>query len=359
MVRRRQPVCVRFIGIVFRLMKIHNPGDIDLSPTALRQLVEQASLNLDPREVLAQEAAHRSQAATQKQSLEQSLQSGAGRNAPAVIEQGVRSGGSREIASPESAAAWRERRSPDRAGEGRRSYEVDPDAGRKPAEANAASAAPTPEERERERSRLARRLKLIQQVIAECQALELLNVEALQMSGYPTPAQMLLAKRRSNLLWLGVLLCLGVFLTALMANLNPWVAGSLLGGAVLLTALQIGPVRSLLFSDMSYSGLQARRKSLESAALNHIRMLEGRNGLAYQCQMMSAEFEALRHRQFTRLVMLSRKGLLLKAMRHAGAIRLYLRYMMLSRAAYLSLKRDYVTINHRLRTEFGDVGDND
>ncbi|GAA3978606.1 hypothetical protein [Allohahella marinimesophila] len=341
-------------------MKIHNPGDIDLSPTALRQMVEQASLNLDPREVLAQEAARRSQVA-QQQSLEQSLQSGAGRNAPAVISRNEpmsRGGGSREMASPESAAAWRERRSADRAGEGRRSYEVDPTAGRQQADAPVVAAGPTAEEREHERSRLARRLKLIQQVISECQALELLNVDVLQMSGYPGAAQMLLAKRRSNLLWLGALLCLGVFLTALMANLNPWLAGSLLGGAVLLTALQIGPVRSLLFSDSSYSALQARRKSLEAAALNHIRMLEGRNGLAYQCQMMSAEFEALSHRQFGRLILLSRKGLLLKAMRHAGAIRLYLRYMMLSRAAYLSLKRDYVTINHRLRTEFGDLQDN-
>ena len=341
-------------------MKIHNPGDIDLSPSALRQMVEQATLNLDPREVIAQEAARRGQPTAQKQSLEQSLESGAGRNAPAVINgnsnsPALRNNESRELAAPESASAWRERRSSDRAGEGRRSYETDPDSDRSQSQADARPPGPTPEQRERDHSRLTRRMKLIQQVINECQALELLNVEVLQMNGYPNAAQMLLAKRRSNLMWLGVLLCLGVFLTALMANLNPWAAGSLLGGAVLLTALQIGPVRSLLFSDTNYAGLQARRKLLESAALNHIRMLEGRNGLAYQCQMMSAEFEALRHKQFTRLVLLSRKGVLLKAMRHAGAIRLYLRYMMIARAAYLALKRDYVTINHRLRTEYSDL----
>jgi hypothetical protein len=192
-------------------------------------------------------------------------------------------------------------------------------------------------------------------VIAGCQALELLDVDTLKMAGYPNAAAMLLAKRRHDLLWLGVLLCVGVFLVALLGQFNPWLTGTMLGAAVLLTALQLGPVRAIVFADPGYSALQARRKSLESAALNHIRVLEGRNGLVYQCQMMSAEYEALHHRQFERLIVLSRKGLLLKAMRHAGAIRLYLRYAMIARAGYLALKRDYVTINHRLRTEFGDI----
>lgn len=337
-------------------MKIHNPGNIDLEPHTLRQMVEKAALNLDPREVLAQESVRRDQKLADTRRIEQLLDSGAGRNAPAVIRPAGHSG--QNVDSPE---AWAERRSRERVAEagGRRAYER----GSEPEEEEAAAfdvnpareQRPSLEERAAEATKLRRRTRLIQQVIAACQALELLDVDTLKMEGYPTAAAMLLAKRRSDLLWLGVLLCAGVFLVALLGQFNPWLTGTMLGAAVLLTALQIGAVRAIVFSDPGYSALQARRKSLESAALNHIRVLEGRSGLVYQCQMMSAEYEALHHRQFQRLILLSRKGLLLKAMRHAGAIRLYLRYAMIARAGYLALKRDYVTINHRLRTEFSDL----
>lgn len=220
---------------------------------------------------------------------------------------------------------------------------------RKPAD----SAVRDPEALEREKTRLVNRRRMLAQVIQACEALEVVNPEVLAMSDYPTPERLLLARRWRDLWVVLALLSSGLALMGWLGMINAVTAGIAAGVLVFLLALLWRPVRGFLFrAEHSYPALISSRKSLEFKAMSHIKMLEGTTGLAWQCQAMRERHPVLGEKRFERMVLLSRQGQLLKAMRNVAAFRFYLQYLLEARKSFAEVKKEYLEVVSRLAKEF-------
>lgn len=204
------------------------------------------------------------------------------------------------------------------------------------------------------RSLLDQRVKLAR-VIQSCEPLEILNAELLGMPGYPTPEALVAARRRTDLWRLCGLLFAGLALLGVPGWLHPWVAGVSAGILVLLLAFALPSIRRVFLKGQpSHAELNALRKTMEFRAVAHIRMLEGSNGLAWQCQSLRDRRPVLAEKRYERLVQLSRQGMLIKALRNVAAFRLYLQYLLEARQAFGEVKTEFVEVSARLKREFGE-----
>jgi len=230
---------------------------------------------------------------------------------------------------------------------------------RQQADKSAATAEPTdPNATETSRREefevLRERLKQYVQIIRACEPLEVLNYDVLALKSYPDMVDVLGAKRRRALWFLAIMLMSGLFLIGFQGGLPAWIAGSSLGGALALLAFAIPQIRSLFLTLPSYRQLVQSKKEMEFRAMSHIRMLEGSNGLAYQCQMMLPYRKVLGDKRYHRIVVLSRQKAMIKAMRSAAAIRLYLMYMLEAQQAFKEVKDGYMKVSSKLKTDFAD-----
>ena len=91
---------------------------------------------------------------------------------------------------------------------------------------------------------------------------------------------------------------------------------------------------------------------MEFKALNHIKMLEGDRGLAWQCQRMRSYRPSLGDKRFERLVLLSQQRNLLKAMRTVAGIRMYLSYLLEAQQAFSLVKQDYMKTSTQLKRDY-------
>ncbi|RMF19083.1 MAG: hypothetical protein D6758_02870 [Gammaproteobacteria bacterium] len=180
-------------------------------------------------------------------------------------------------------------------------------------------------------------------------ALEAVNDDLLAMREYPDNANMLIAKRKRDLWLLTLLLGLAVFLIGWMGFAPAWVAGT--GFAVFVGAALtwVPPVRRLFSAAPTYEELRLLRKSLELRALGHLKALETREPLAWMCQALVPWNERLASPRYRRLVTLSRKRLLLRAVESAAAFRLYLEYMLEARKAMDRLEDALQALSEEIR----------
>ncbi len=192
------------------------------------------------------------------------------------------------------------------------------------------------------------------EIIRECEALEVLDFDLLALKSYPDGLSLSTAKRRRDLWLLCCLFCLALILLGWQGMIAPWIAGMSLGVLILLGTLMIRPIRKILFTAETVGDLKQTRKTMEFRALNHIKMLEGSNGLAYQCQMMLSFRPSLAERRFQRIVMLSQQSNLIKAIRSVAGIRLYLTYLVEAQQAYRLVKQEYMKTASLLKREFAD-----
>jgi hypothetical protein len=214
---------------------------------------------------------------------------------------------------------------------------------------------PTAEELEQTRLNLLTRRKALARIIQQCEALELVNPGYLAMSDYPSTERLLMARKWRDFWFVACLLCAGLAFMGWWGILNPWVSGIAAGGLVFCLTLIWRPVRQFFFrKDNSFPALMAYRKTLEFRAMNHIRMLEGTNGLAWQCQAMRDRRKTLAEKRYERMALLSRQGLLLKAMRNIAAFRFYLQYLVEARHSFVEVKKEYLEVSATLVKDFGE-----
>ncbi|WLQ16905.1 hypothetical protein O5O45_13375 [Hahella aquimaris] len=309
-------------------MKIHNPNEFDLDPKTLRSL---ARGDMDPVRRAVEE--HRSN------TLPAAKEPPPTAKTPAKTQVAPKSDprANKDLAKAKSNSA------------------VTPAQGAPKAEQKKAEAAESEEDRKRRyRETVAQRNQLTQ-ILRECEALEVMNYEVLAIKHYPQTIDVISARRRRDLWLLSCLLSFAVFLIGWQGGLNAWVAGIAFGFFVALSALAIPPLRRLVIKNAGYSELVRQRKELEFRAITHIRMLEGGNGLAYQCLMMSPYRKSLLDRRYRRLVTLSQQGQLIKAMRTVAAIRLYLQYLLEAQQAFEIAKNKYMEASAKIKTEFADL----
>ncbi|WP_431685911.1 hypothetical protein [Hahella sp. NBU794] len=317
----------RYYSIVFD-MKIHNPNDFDLDPKTLRSL---ARGDMDPVRRAVEE--HRSNTLPAAKESQPAAKSPA--KTPAAPPSDPRA--NKDIAKAKSNGV------------------APPAQGAKKAEQKKADAAESEEDRKRRyRETVAQRNQLTQ-ILRECEALEVMNYDVLAIKHYPQTIDLISARRRRDLWLLSCLLSFAVFLIGWQGGLNAWIAGIAFGFFVALSALAIPPLRRLFIKNAGYGELVRQRKELEFRAITHIRMLEGSNGLAYQCLMMSTYRKSLLDRRYRRLVTLSQQGQLIKAMRTVAAIRLYLQYLLEAQQAFEITKNKYMEASAKIKTEFADL----
>ena len=201
---------------------------------------------------------------------------------------------------------------------------------------------------------LKKKLRRAADIIRHCEALELLNDQALQLPDYPQPHELMLARWRRDLWLLSCLVALAVSVMGLLDWVNPWIAGVAAGLLVLLLAAGIPAVaRFCLPQWAGYAELRDRQRQLEYAAIAHVRMLEGAHGLAWHCQMMLDYDQRLGQRRYARMVELSKRRMLIRALRGVGAFRLYLQYLRLAQSAFVRVKQEYVATSGTLKQRHG------
>ena len=88
--------------------------------------------------------------------------------------------------------------------------------------------------------------------------------------------------------------------------------------------------------------LLARRKVIEFRALNHIRFLEGSDGLAWRCKKLQKYNSNLSKKIFSATYHYSKQRQLFNVVRQKKHIRLYLLLMIESQKAYKRLEKDYL-----------------
>ncbi|WP_241566818.1 hypothetical protein [Hahella sp. KA22] len=324
-------------------MKIHNPNDFDLDPKTLRSL---ARGDMDPVRRAVEE--HRSNTLPAAKESQPTAKSPA--KTPAAPPSDPRT--SKDLSKTKSNGVAPSAQSLKKAEQKKAEQKK---AEQKKAEQKKAEAAESEEDRKRRyRETVAQRNQLTQ-ILRECEALEVMNYDVLAIKHYPQTIDLISARRRRDLWLLSCLLSFAVFLIGWQGGLNAWVAGIAFGFFVAISALAIPPLRRLFIKNAGYSELVRQRKELEFRAITHIRMLEGGNGLAYQCLMMSTYRKSLLDRRYRRLVTLSKQGQLIKAMRTVAAIRLYLQYLLEAQQAFEITKNKYMEASAKIKTEFADL----
>ncbi|OZG73480.1 hypothetical protein BTA51_10710 [Hahella sp. CCB-MM4] len=335
-------------------MKIHNPTDLDLEPGELRAL---ARGELDPIKKAIEEHRSRNLPATSIAPPDKGRKPAERKRAETAENKAT------ENKTTESKVPAKARQTvPANATgkqldntRGRTNKAADAAKRNSPAGGKEAAPKQTAEQRKEELLKLKEQQARLVQIIRECEPLEVLNYDLLAMKQYPDVVEVLGAKRRRDLWLLAILLSAGMFLIGWFGFLPAWLAGVSFGVLVALLSFSVPPVRRLFVKVPNHGEIVATKKAMEFRAISHIRMLEGSRGLAYQCQMMIPYRRALADKRYKRIVLLSQQSALIKAMRSAAAIRLYLMYMLEAQQAFKVVKNDYMKISSRLQSEFSDV----
>ena len=308
-------------------MKIHNATDLDLDPAELRAL---ARGELDPVRRAIEE--HKAR--------------------PSQIPEPVRKPRTRKPASANLPASNPGGKTPSTINPAKEQV------ARQQKDKTAVEPKPDPKaieaSRREEFEALREKLKQYVQIIRACEPLEVLNYDVLALKYYPDMVDVLGAKRRRDLWFLAILFTFGLFLIGWQGLLPAWIAGSSMGISLALCAFAIPQIRALFLKVPSHRQLVQRKKEMEFRAMSHIRMLEGSNGLAYQCQMMLPYRKVLGDKRYHRIVILSRQKAIIKAMRSVAAIRLYLMYMLEAQQAFKEVKDSYMKVSSKLKTDFAD-----
>ncbi|MGP4844319.1 hypothetical protein ACTXGQ_09330 [Marinobacter sp. 1Y8] len=189
-------------------------------------------------------------------------------------------------------------------------------------------------------------------LIRQCERVLLLEFNTLAMPDWPDDFAMASARRRRDLWLFSATITAIVFLAGIPGLVPAWIAGTGFGALVLVLLAGIPTVRRLFSDKPSHLDLVIQRQRRLKEARSHIQHLEGSEGLAWQCAMMSEHNPALKSQRFNTLVRLSEQRVLTRQLRHRKHIRLYLIYMLEAEKAYERLQNAYFQ-GHQLSVDKG------
>lgn len=179
-------------------------------------------------------------------------------------------------------------------------------------------------------------------LLAGCEPVMGFNYNFLAMDDYPDNALVSAAKRDRDY-WLSVCAIFGsVFFFGLLGFVSPGIAGIACGLGFLSAIFAFSPFRKHFFSRPHLHELMAKRKEIEFRALNHISLLEGKDGLAWRCKKLQKYNSNLSKNIFSGIFHYSKQRQLLNIVRQKKHIRLYLLLMIESQKAYKRLEKDYL-----------------
>lgn len=191
-------------------------------------------------------------------------------------------------------------------------------------------------------------------LIRQCERVLLLEFNTLAMPDWPDDFAMASARRRRDLWLFSATIAAIVFMAGIPGLVPAWMAGTGFGALVLILLAGIPTVRRLFSDKPSHLDLVIQRQRRLKEARSHIQHLEGREGLAWQCAMMSEHNPALKSQRFNTLVRLSEQRVLARQLRQRKHIRLYLIYMLEAEKAYERLQNAYFQ-GHQLSVDRGWV----
>ncbi len=179
-------------------------------------------------------------------------------------------------------------------------------------------------------------------LLAECQTLLNVNYDWLYLDDYPDNRAVAIAKRNRDY-WLFVCcIVFVVFCAGVLGAVPAWVGGSAFGLLFITLCFALKPFRRFFSEDPTLHELLQERKTLEFRALNHIKLLEGQEGLAWKCRKLAKYNENLKRTLFQGVMEVSAKKRLFGVIREKKHIRLYLQLILEAEKAYKRLQKDYL-----------------
>ncbi|MFD2230608.1 hypothetical protein [Alkalimarinus sediminis] len=179
-------------------------------------------------------------------------------------------------------------------------------------------------------------------LLAECQTLLNVNYDWLYLDDYPDNRSVALAKRNRDY-WLFICCVFFiVFCAGVLGVVPAWVGGSSFGLLFVVLCFALKPFRRFFSAEPTLNELLSERKKLEFRALNHIKLLEGQEGLAWKCRKLAKYNANLKRTLFQGAMDLSAKKRLFSVIREKKHIRLYLQLMLEAEKAYKRLQQDYL-----------------
>lgn len=179
-------------------------------------------------------------------------------------------------------------------------------------------------------------------LLAGCEPVMGFNYNFLAMDDYPDNSLVSAAKRDRDY-WLTVCTIFSsIFFFGLLGFVQPGLAGISCGLGFLSAIFAFSPFRQHFFKRPDLHQLLAKRKQIEFRALNHIRLLEGNDGLAWRCKKLQKYNSNLSKKIFSGIYHYSKQRQLLNIVRQKKHIRLYLLLMIESQKAYKRLEKDYL-----------------
>lgn len=194
-------------------------------------------------------------------------------------------------------------------------------------------------------------LETLRQTLKNCNRLLLVDESVLQMPNWPDDRAVAMARRFRDLWMLGIVFC-SLLLTAGMVSFLPaWLGGA--GFGLLVVGLLMGtpPARRLFTQEPSYTQLLLKRYQLLSAARDHIRDLEGGNGLAWQCLALARYNRMLKLARYNGIRRLSQRGELVAYIHTRSHVRLYLMFIEEAQRAYHRAQAAYLDAHQKALDE--------
>ena len=184
--------------------------------------------------------------------------------------------------------------------------------------------------------------RIRKKLLAECQTLLNINYEWLYLDDYPDNRAVAIAKRNRDY-WLFVC-CLEfvVFCAGVLELVPAWIGGSAFGLLFITFCWSFKAFRRFFTTEPTLHELLQERKQLEFRALNHIKLLEGQQGLAWKCRKLAKYNENLKRTLFQGVMDVSAKKRLFGVIKEKKHIRLYLQLMLEAEKAYKRLQKDYM-----------------
>jgi len=184
-------------------------------------------------------------------------------------------------------------------------------------------------------------------LLAECQTLLNVNYEWLDLDDYPDNRSVALAKRNRDY-WLFICSVeFVVFLGGVLELVPAWVGGTSFGLLFITVCFSIKSFRRFFTLEPTLSELLQARKKLEFRALNHIKLLEGQEGLAWKCRKLEKYNRNLERKIFKGVMDVSAQKRLFGVIKEKKHIRLYLQLMLEAEKAYKRLQADYLKIHFK------------
>lgn len=198
------------------------------------------------------------------------------------------------------------------------------------------------EDREQEKVRFMSQQQRRRMLLRNCERVLMMEFDVLSMPEWPDNFALMQARRRRDYWLTAVSVCAGVFLLGMTSLVPAWLAGTGFGAFVLLCVLALPPIRHVFSERLSHAELLIERYRLMRRAREHVRHLEGVEGLAWQCAQLSEFNPVLRHARFSGLLRLSEVGALASSLKTRGHMRLYLIFLLEAEKGYNRLQEAYL-----------------